>query len=253
MATYTEAKITPLDFETARSALRSALRAETGSPPSDQVLALALAKTALETGRWQKIWGFNFGNVKADITTYAGMYQCFPCNEVSNGEVVWFSPRGRLSGKGGEVVAEASEDPPGHYQTRFRAYANYTDGAYEYVFFQARGKRYAVAWQCLLAGSVEGYVRALSAAGYFTAPVESYLKTVSALHGEFLRRLKNQPADEVIIQDRWDWQLDAVRAFAVRFDDVGIVRAEALRELSQSDTEPPPSAPPTERDPSVRS
>ena len=31
----------------------------------DEVVALALAKTALETGRWTAIWCDNWGNVKA--------------------------------------------------------------------------------------------------------------------------------------------------------------------------------------------
>lgn len=238
MTTWVESKATPLTFDEAASHLRNALRAEVGAPVSKEVLALALAKTALETGRWQKMFLFCWGNIKADITTYPGMYQCYPCNEVLGGKVVWFSPRGRLSGKGGHVVAEPYDDPPGHPQTRFRAYANATDGAYEYVAFQAKIKRYAVAWQCLLAGSVEGYVRALSAAGYFTAPVESYLKTTAALHSEFLRKLNGQPAEEVTVPDRWDWQLDAVRAFGMRFDDVGIVRSEALREMSGLDDPP---------------
>ncbi len=41
----------------------------------DDTLALALAKTALETGRWQRIWNSNFGNIKAS-ESYVGQYTC---------------------------------------------------------------------------------------------------------------------------------------------------------------------------------
>ncbi len=237
MSTWIEAKLTPLEFDDAASLLRSALRAEVGSPVSVETLALGLAKTGLETGRWQKMFRGCWGNIKADILKYRGMYQCYACNEVIKGDVVWFSPLGRLDGKGGRIVAEAYDNPPGHPQTRFRAYANAVDGAYEYVTFQARElPRYQAAWKLLLAGDVEGYVRALSAAGYFTAPVESYLKTVRSLYNEFLLRLKKQPYVEVDVPDYWDWQADAVRSVELRFDDIGIIRSEALRELSGLDT-----------------
>jgi hypothetical protein len=248
VSTWVESRATPLEFDEAASHLRSALRAEVGAPVSVETLALALAKTGLETGRWQKIFLWNWGNVKANASTYRGMHQTFACNEVIGGKVVWFSPRGRLDGKGGKVVAEAHDDPPGHPQTRFRAYANATDGAYEYVSFQARElPRYRTAWNLLLGAHVEGYVRALSAANYFTAPVETYLKTVQSLYSEFLLRLKKKPYVEVDVPDFWDWQADAVRAVGLQFDDIGIIRSEAIRDLSR-DTEPP-EAPPTLRDP----
>jgi hypothetical protein len=230
--TWIEAHPTPIEFDGAAACLRNALRNEIGSLPSRATLALALAKTALETGRWQKMFGWSWGNIKA-AAGYAGMYQCYPCNEVLGGQVVWFHPLGKLSGKGGYVVGENYGLPPGHPQTRFRAYANAYDGAYDYVSFQARElNRFRAAWMLLLAGNVEGYVRALSAAGYFTAPVETYLATVSKLHAEFLARLGNAPADEVPVSDRWDWQADAVRSVGQRFDDIGIIRAGGLADMS---------------------
>jgi len=231
VSTWVQSESTPLTFDDVVPVLRNALRNEIGSLPSKQTLALALAKTALETGRWRLMYSWNFGNVK--LGQYPGMYQCYPCNEVIDGQVVWFHPLGKLSGKGGYVVGENYGLPPGHPQTRFRAYANAYDGAYDYVSFQARElNRFRAAWMLLLAGHVEGYVRALSAAGYFTAPVETYLATVSKLHAEFLARLGNAPADEVPVPDRWDWQADAVRSVGQRFDDIGIIRSEALREMS---------------------
>lgn len=239
-ATWVPSRATPLDFDTAESALRSALHSETLAAPTNTTLALALAKTALETGRWQKMYLWNWGNIKADIATYPGSYQCYPCNEVLGGKVVWFSPRGRLAGKSGPVVAEPYEDPPGHPQTRFRAYVNAADGAQEYVAFQARVKRYAAAWQRLLAGDVDGYVRALSKAGYFTAPVETYLKTVRSLHAEFLARLQKRPAPafpaaEADTSPAVPHPGPAPVALAEPFSVADVTTAEALRGLSDED------------------
>lgn len=241
-ATWTASRATPLDFDTAASALRSALRSELGADPSNATLALALAKTALETGRWQKMYLWNWGNIKADIRTYPGLYQCYSCNEVLGGKVVWFSPRGRLSGKGGQVVAESYEDPPGHPQTRFRAYTSAADGAQEYVAFQARIKRYAAAWQRLLAGDVEGYVRTLSKAGYFTAPVETYLKTVRSLHSEFLTKLAARPvhvpgfaAAEADTEPAVPHPGGAPTALAGAFSVAEVLTAEALKDMAGED------------------
>lgn len=254
MAIWVESKDTPLTFSEARAMLYAALFAEIGKPVTNDVLSIALSKTALETGRWQKMKLGNWGNIKVDSSTH--QYQTFPCNEVIKNDVVWFSPSGKLSGKGGVVVSEPYDDPPGHPQTRFVAYANPTDGAYEYIAFQARRSRYLAAWQRLLAGDVEGYVRALSAAGYFTAPVESYLATTTKLFREFSAKLAGGNPPEVEVPNRWDWQEDAVRSVGQRFDDIGIIRREALRELSGLDTERDterPEAPDTEREPRRRS
>jgi len=238
-ATWVESHLTVLTFDDAASVLRLALRAEMRTAPTTATLALALAKTALETGRWQKMYGWCWGNIKASLS-YEGLYQCYPCNEVIKGQIVWFSPRGRLSGKGGAVVAEPYEDPPGHPQTRFRAYASAYDGAYDYVRFQASLVRYERAWQRLLDGDVEGYVRSLSAAGYFTAPVETYLKTVRSLYSEFTRKLAGlEPAQEPLAVDSWE-ELRATTAAQAEADVVELGHQaveeavkQGLREMSE--------------------
>ena len=190
LAKWVPAHLTPFSFDEAATAMRAALRERLGFDPSREVLALALAKTALETGRWKSIWANNWGNVKAG-ETYAGLYCCIELNEVLNGKVVWFSPRGRLDRKGGTVVAEPFEDPPGHPQTRMRAYLTREDGAFAYVAFVAGG-RYGSAWQRLLAGDAAGYVTELRAKGYFTAPLADYLKGVVSLQKEFIGKLNGQ-------------------------------------------------------------
>jgi hypothetical protein len=187
IATWVPAKLTPLTFDEAASAMRLALAVSIGKDPTREVLALALAKTALETAHWKSIYAWNFGNVKAGAT-YAGNYCCISLNEVIGGKVVWFSPRGRLDRKGGVVVAEPFEDPPGHPQTRMRAYSSAAEGARAYVAFVASG-RYAAAWKRLLAGDAVGYVTLLRQAGYFTAPLDDYIRGVVGLQRQFLAKL----------------------------------------------------------------
>ena len=92
-AAYVAPKRTPLTFDAAAKTMKWALKCVLGHDPNDETLALALAKTALETGRWTQIWNDNWGNVKAG-NDYAGMFTCITLNEVLKGKVVWFAPEG---------------------------------------------------------------------------------------------------------------------------------------------------------------
>jgi hypothetical protein len=205
LATFTPAVLTPLTFEEADAALTAAL--PKGS--SIAVRALALAKTALETGRWKKIWCFNYGNVKAG-DTYQGMFTSFACGEELAAGSCWFEPDGTTKNltKGTVTKPVAYDVPPGHPQTRFRAYANAFDGAFEYVDFVNSG-RYAQAWLSLLAGDAAGYVHNLKLKGYFTAVEAPYLAGVASMQREFEARLSNAPT---VIAAVVDW--DAIHACA---------------------------------------
>lgn len=189
-AVYVEPVKTPLTFDEAAERMQQGILVATGIAPTTAALALALAKTALETGRWQSMWNGNWGNIKAG-ENYEGMYTCFACNEVLNGKTVWFGPEGQLTGKGGTVTGLAWAVPPGHPQTRFRAYANGFDGAQQYVDFVANG-RYAEAWNRLLDGDAPGYVHALKLKGYFTADEATYLRGVESLFREFHIKLEEK-------------------------------------------------------------
>jgi len=208
-ATFVDAEKRPLSFEQAAPAMKAALSNQLGHDPSDEVLALALAKTALETGRWQSMWNDNWGNIKAGIA-YVGMYTAFACNEVLNGVLTWFSPKGRLDHEGGTVIAEWYDAEPWHPQTRFRAYANEFDGCYSYVDLISTG-RYKVAWAMLLSGSVTGFVHELKMAGYFTADESLYLKGVQGLYNEMLARVKQLPADHLIPEINYDLLLATIK------------------------------------------
>jgi hypothetical protein len=197
-AMYVEAKRTPISFELATDMMKWKLKSILGSDPSIEVLALALAKTALETGRWTQIWNGNWGNVKC-ANTYKGMYCCIKLNEVLNGKIVWFAPEGQLTSKNGVVTGTVCELPPGHPQTRMRAFANNWDGVDCYVDFVAGG-RYKTAWAKLLQGDAVGYVHSLKMAGYFTAPEESYRNGVVSLQKEFISRLNKVAPEKADIE-----------------------------------------------------
>lgn len=197
-AVYVEPRKTPLTFEQAERAMRWALATHLGQHERDvpdQVVALALAKTALETGRWQSIWCSNWGNVKAS-DQYEGMFTCITLNEVlrrgGKDVVVWFAPEGELAGKGGKLITPPIPVPDGHPQTRLRAFANEFDGADSYVEFVAGG-RYARAWLALLRGDGAGYVHELKLAGYFTADESNYRVGVESLHREMLSKIRKLP------------------------------------------------------------
>ncbi len=206
-AVYVPPQKTPLAFGEAVACMRQGIHVATGSPPSDRALALALAKTALETGRWKSMWNWNFGNVKSG-EEYAGMYTCVSLNEVLQGKVVWFDPEGQLDRKGGSVTGLLWQVPPGHPQTRMRAYANAYDGAQAYVTFVALG-RYREAWEKLIDGDVAGYVHALKQRGYFTADEATYRRGVERIYEEFLDKLEAPREPDDLEQTKPDLDLKA--------------------------------------------
>lgn len=194
-AIYVPPVRTPIPFEQALACMRWALKCQLGYEPPDEVVALALAKTALETARWTQIWLYNFGNVKAG-PDYVGWYTCILLNEVlrrgGRDVVVWFSPEGELTAapsRGGKLVGPPIPVPEGHPQTRMRAHVNKYDGASCYVDFVAGG-RYREAWSHLLRGDAAAYVHALKLQGYFTADESVYAKGVISLQREMLARIR---------------------------------------------------------------
>jgi hypothetical protein len=260
LGTYVAPKKTPLDLSGAAAAMRLALASVLGEQPSAAALALALAKTALETGRWQSLWNGNWGNIK-HADTRDGMFTCITLNEVlrENGRdvVVWFAPEGRLSAnpaKGGRLVEAPRAVPPGHPQTRMRAFATASGGALDYVRFVSGG-RYAEAWELLLAGDAAGYVHALKRRGYFTAPEEPYRRAVQSLQAEFTAKLagattmEEQPVPPVEVVREWltagdeaalDSGIAGLATLAAEDNLRGANRELAGHDYLQGDSEPPP-------------
>lgn len=166
MPLFVPDKLTPLTTDQAISAFADGWSLALSFDPKARPLAALTAHTILECGAgYKSLHWFNFGNEKAS-PSYRGKYTMYRCNEVINGHLQWF-------------------DPP-HPQTWFRAFDTAAEGAAEHVRFLATdsdgdGKNiYAPAWQAVLAGNPEAFVRAMKTAGYFTGNVEAYVKaTVS--------------------------------------------------------------------------
>jgi len=156
-----EDRLTPLTLQEARAALLEAYRRATGGPPSTRVLALLLAQSAFETGRWQKIHNFNFGNAKADLS-YPLVAQ-FRCSEVEQGVETFFDP----------------PDP----HCNFRAYTRASDGALDYIkVLQSRPHW----WSGLQTEDPSAFVDALATTPkYFTGSPVVYKRAVGSLFDEF--------------------------------------------------------------------
>lgn len=154
-------RLTPLTRQDVAAALAEAYARVAGGPPSTRVLALLLAHTAFETGRWQKLHNFNFGNVKA-ASTFSFITQ-FRCSEVENGVEQFFDP----------------PDP----HCNFRAYSNAADGAADYIkVLQSRPHW----WAGLQTEDPTAFVAALATSPkYFTGDPVAYKRAISSLFDEF--------------------------------------------------------------------
>src|SRR5450432_1057593 len=154
-------RLTPLTRPDAAAALAEAYARITGGSPSARVVALLLAHTAFETGRWQKIHNFNFGNVKA-APSFSFITQ-FQCSEVENG-------------------VEQSFDPPDPH-CNFRAYSNAADGAVDYIkVLQSRPHW----WAGLQTEDPAAFVDALATLPkYFTGDPTAYKRAIASLFDEF--------------------------------------------------------------------
>lgn len=165
-ATLLDDRLTPLTAQEVIRAFREAYRT-LGALPADitpGTLAIFVAQSALETGRWKSLHWCNFGNIKAGVD-YEGFYTLFRCNEVIDGKVKWF-------------------DPP-HPQCRFRAYPDATAGARDYLQLLRTRKRFAPAWNAAHHGDASEFVEALKRGGYFTADLGPYRRAVLSLTNEF--------------------------------------------------------------------
>lgn len=146
--------------------------------PKARQLATVVAHTILENGHeFEELHEYAFGNVKW-TPDWAGLYCKYKCNEVmADGTVRWFDP--------------GTEEKPGpdinNPACWFRAFASAAEGAAEHLRFLAvdtdgDGKnKWERAWNFVLAGDPDGFVRALKAARYFTGPVDSYSRAVVSI------------------------------------------------------------------------
>jgi peptidoglycan hydrolase-like protein with peptidoglycan-binding domain len=148
-------KLTPLTAAQAAHALSDGYLLVTGKRPSAVILALLLGQSALETGNWNSIHNYNFGNKKA--TSGDHNWQFFRCSEIVNGVEVFY-------------------DPPAP-ECRFAAYGSAAEGAAAFIrLLQSRPHW----WNGLQSGTVDGFIQGLTTAPkYFTADPTKYRNTLN--------------------------------------------------------------------------
>lgn len=170
--------------------------------PKLESVALLMAQSALETGRWKSCYSWGLGNVKWTPATETDV--CYrECNELLTPEaavaaLVKASPRTDGAGLDVELRGVSGDKQivwfyPDHPASAFRAFKTLDEGAVNYL--SVLHKRFSSAWPAVVAGSPLEFVTRLKASRYFTAPLAEYLKAVNSLFLEYLKLLKNMPPD----------------------------------------------------------
>lgn len=181
--TYVAPKRTTVTPAALRAALNWNFRAQ-GYLLSNHALDVLVAMSAHETAEWRSCWNFNLGNVKASAA-YSGAYTCLTnVWERLEGKLRWFSPRGETDGKGGPLIGPEYPCPPGHPQTRFRAYASLPEGVTGFVD-KMTGKYRPSLDVLLTGGSVDEFVAALKKQKYFTGNLVGYQAAVRKFYEQF--------------------------------------------------------------------
>ncbi len=210
---YVEPKITRYSLDDMEYALRVGLTSVLGKKPTDECIAVAMAKCRGETANGNAVWNDNLGNIKPGAS-WAGNFTCILLNEVelkkergdTKPRVYWYDPRGELvGGKGTPLRFAPLEVPDGHVQTRMRSFANHVDAGYQYIDFIFANPRYHRARDAMLAGNPEAYAHELKVAGYYTAPEADYVKLVMALYLPSLAIVRKQHVEQPIVLEKNEW------------------------------------------------
>lgn len=166
MGIFVDNQLTQLAPTEAAGALSDGYLKVTGRRPTWAILLLLIAQSALETGNWQFIHNFNFGNVRGESPD--GLYTSFKAGEVENGK---------------EVTLEAG-DP----RNKFRAYRTAADGAADYIR-ALRDKPHW--WAGLHTGTIDGFIKGLTTyPAYFTANATRYAHEMEAVSTKYLSLAK---------------------------------------------------------------
>lgn len=187
--------LTPMSALDVLKAFRTAFCNEVGRTPSNSTLAILVAQSALECGRWKSMHCFNFGNIRPP-KNWQGDYCQFRCNEqTAPGKWVWYDP-----------------PSPG---SNFVAFKDAPSGAAFYMHMLA--SRWPEAWTAALSGNATAFVHGLKQRGYFTADEAPYLRAVTKLCAEFFdymnRGLLNPPEDPPVPPHEPDY--DEIRQLIV--------------------------------------
>jgi len=169
-------KLTKMSALDVLNAFRAAITKITGTAPANSTLAILVAQSALECGRWASMHCYNFGNIRPPAG-WTGGYCQFRCNEKIKGEWVWFDP-----------------PSPG---SNFVAFESAEDGAEFYI--RKLIEKWPEAWDAAMHGNATRFVHGLKQRGYFTADEAPYQVAVYHLYKEFFGYLSTgaeSPAHE---------------------------------------------------------
>jgi len=165
--------------------IRDACREVLGFKSTPELEIMLAAQSALETGRWKSMYGWNFGNLRAG-SSWSGEVQTLEgADEIIDGKVV----------TGPDV------------EKGFRAYDSAAAGALDFVRFlcvdttphNGKPNRYAQAVGFAAQGLPNSYALGLSKAGYYTASVDKYARAIAQLYREFWG--KYGPAEEAPVEE----------------------------------------------------
>jgi hypothetical protein len=176
-------RLTPLSVEDGMLALYGGYERILGAPPErPSTLAALGAQLCLESGNFKKAHCYNWGNKKCP-KDWAGLYCRFKCDELFDERTAALAQR--LGPcvvnlwKGGPLYRVVLLPP--HPWTEFTAYESAEEGAADYVRLLATRDRYRAAWSAAHDGDAAGFSRALGAARYYTAEVESYTRGIVSI------------------------------------------------------------------------
>lgn len=193
MIVYT-AKKTPVSSAEIIPALRGAWFRFFGNWPSEDSVCILAAQWALETGRGASMMNYNCAGIKAsgdqDCTFYAtqeNLPRAIALRYVQNSTAN--EPCEIAKDDGGVNVRVRFR--ANHPMTKFRAYANLEDGAFDYVALLQR--RFALSWPAVMTGDPAAFSKLLRKQGYYTAEEADYTRLMVSLFEEMKKVAKGIP------------------------------------------------------------
>jgi hypothetical protein len=153
------AKSTPLSEQALAVHIALAWHAVVGQPVQRETLAVLWAHSALETGRGQKMIGFNFAGLKGQSPN-------------GDGRPLW--------------TWELSDRGMTRVRRTFRVYPDARAGALDYV--QLLTTKYGRARRAAERGSPSDFVTSLATSDYFTHDTEQYTQSMTSLTLEYLKK-----------------------------------------------------------------
>lgn len=169
---------TPVQTPDMIAAVLDAWRTVLGAEPTAAQLGVLLSQWSLETGNGASMVQNNVGNFKCPNPGPDDLFCYFATRELEAGGWVTLTPH-----EPPDFNADAG--------CRFAAYATLAQGCA--VYLRAMVTRWRTAWPFVVAGDVRGFAAALSAAHYFTAPVDEYTR------GMLARRALLEPMIERVL------------------------------------------------------